>query len=37
MFSFDDRELLRCALDDYASGAGDFADYVIGRRNARVG
>jgi predicted nucleic-acid-binding protein len=37
IFSFDDRELLRGALDDYLEGAGDFSDYVIGRRNARAG
>jgi predicted nucleic-acid-binding protein len=37
IFSFDDRELLRAALHDYREGAGDFSDYVIGRRNARAG
>ena len=36
-FSFDDRELLRAAVSDYIDGSGDFADYVIGRRNARSG
>ncbi|MEA2336077.1 MAG: hypothetical protein QOE82_84 [Thermoanaerobaculia bacterium] len=36
-FSFDDRELLRGALADYRAGAGDFADYMIGRRSARAG
>lgn len=37
VFSFDDRELLRGALADYLDGPGDFADYVIGRRNLRAG
>jgi predicted nucleic-acid-binding protein len=37
LFSFDDRDLLRGALDEYREGAGDFADYVIGRRNSRAG
>lgn len=37
LFSFDDRELLRSALAEYRDGSGDFADYVIGRRNARAG
>lgn len=37
VFSFDDRELLRGALADYLDGPGDFADYVIGRRNVRGG
>jgi predicted nucleic-acid-binding protein len=37
IFAFDDRELLRSALNDYRDGAGDFSDYVIGRRNARAG
>jgi predicted nucleic-acid-binding protein len=37
LFSFDDRELLRNALDAYRSGGADFADYVIGLRNARAG
>lgn len=37
IFSFDDREILRGALADYLDGPGDFADYVIGRRNARAG
>ena len=36
LFSFDDRELLRTALDDYRFGPGDYADYVIGRRNAKA-
>ena len=37
IFSFEDRELLRGALADYLEGAGDFSDYVIGRRNAGAG
>jgi len=36
-FSFEDRDLLRAALDDYAAGSADFSDYVIGRRNVRAG
>jgi predicted nucleic-acid-binding protein len=37
LFSFDDRDLLRRAIDAYRSGSGDFADYIIGFRNARAG
>lgn len=37
MFSFDDRDLLRRALAQYAEGDGDFADYVIGERNSKAG
>ena len=36
-FSFDNVELLLTALDDYVAGRGDFADYVIGRRDERAG
>lgn len=36
-FSFDDRELLRAAVSDYIVGSGDFADYVIARRNRHSG
>ena len=36
-FSFEDRALLRVALDAYRDGGADFADYVIGLRNARAG
>lgn len=36
-FLFEDRALLREALDAYRTGAADFADYVIGLRNARAG
>lgn len=32
-FSIEDRDLSRRALDDYRSGSGDFADYLIGGRN----
>lgn len=37
LFSFDDRDSLRVALEEYRDGAGDFADYVIGQRNAVAG
>jgi predicted nucleic-acid-binding protein len=37
IFSFDDREMLHGAVTDYHEGAGDFSDYVIGRRNGRAG
>jgi predicted nucleic-acid-binding protein len=37
LFSFEDREVLRQAVSDYRSGTGDFADYLIGRRNRRTG
>jgi predicted nucleic-acid-binding protein len=37
LFDFEDRDLLSRALDAYCDGAGDFADYVIGLRNARAG
>ena len=36
-FSFEDRGLLSQALADFRGGRGDFADYVIGRRNRRAG
>jgi predicted nucleic-acid-binding protein len=36
-FSFEDRGLLRVALDAYRDGGADFADYLIGLRNARAG
>jgi len=35
--SFEDRDLLREALAEYRDRDGDFADYVIGARNARAG
>lgn len=34
---FEDREVLRQALDDYRNQHGDFADHLIGRRNLRSG
>jgi predicted nucleic-acid-binding protein len=37
LFSFDARESLREALDDYRDGSSDFSDYLIGRRNAHAG
>lgn len=37
VFSFEDREVLRRAVEDYRRGRGDFADYLIGRRNRRAG
>jgi predicted nucleic-acid-binding protein len=36
-FTFEDRELLRNAVDDYRRGNGDLADYILGRRNMREG
>jgi predicted nucleic-acid-binding protein len=37
LFSFEDRDLLRRAVAQYREGDGDYADYVIGARNARSG
>jgi predicted nucleic-acid-binding protein len=37
LFSFEDRDPLKRALAQYRDGYGDFADYVIGARNARSG
>ncbi len=37
LFAVDDRELLRQALDEYRRSGADFADHVIGRRNAKAG
>ena len=37
LFAFEDRNLLREALHAYRTGPGDFADYLIGLRNARAG
>ena len=37
IFSFTDREVLRQSVADYRNGSGDFADYLIGRRNRRAG
>ena len=33
----DQKDLVREALEDYRTGGGDFADYVIGRRGREVG
>ena len=30
-------DIVREALEDYRTGGGDFADYVIGRRGREVG
>lgn len=37
LFTFEDRNVLSRALDAYRTGAGDFADYLIGLRNSRAG
>lgn len=37
LFAFEDREASRRALDEYRNGGGDFADYLIGRRNLGAG
>lgn len=37
LFAFEDREVLRRALDDYGAEGGDFADHLIGRRNLNAG
>lgn len=37
LFAFEDREVLRRALDDYRAEGGDFADHLIGRRNVNAG
>lgn len=37
LFHFEDRDRLRRALDEYRDGRGDFADYLIGERNASAG
>jgi len=36
-FQVEERDLVRHAVDDYRTGPGDFADYVIGRRNQGAG
>jgi predicted nucleic-acid-binding protein len=33
----DQKDVIRAALEDYREGAGDFADYVIGRRGREAG
>lgn len=37
VFAFDDPPVVIAALADYRDGKGDFADYLIGRRNATAG
>jgi predicted nucleic-acid-binding protein len=37
LFMFADPELFNVAIGDYRHGRGDFADYLIGRRNAAAG
>ena len=37
LFVFEDRNLLRETLHSYRTGSADFADYLIGLRNARAG
>lgn len=37
IFAFEDREVITAAYADYCDGAGDFADYLIGRRNSAEG
>lgn len=36
-FAIEDRDSARQALDAFAEGRGDFADYLIGERNRRAG
>jgi len=36
LFSFENRDLLRDALERYRVAGGDFADYVIGARNIKA-
>lgn len=36
LFSVDDRDLARDALAMYRVGKGDFADYLLGKRNRRA-
>lgn len=36
-FDIDDRDVVRRALEDYRTGRGDFADYVIGNHNRESG
>lgn len=37
LFAFEDRDLLRRALDAYRVGPADFSDCLIGLRNSRAG
>lgn len=36
-FSIEDKDAARLALGDYRKGRGDFSDYLIGRRNRKLG
>ena len=36
-FAFEDRDVLQRALDDYRTGKGGMADYLIGRTGESVG
>jgi predicted nucleic-acid-binding protein len=36
-FVFEDLAVVNAAFADYRNGKGDFADYLIGRRNAAAG
>lgn len=36
-FSIEDRDSVRRAVASFRSGPGDFADYLIGERNRRIG
>lgn len=36
-FAIEDAEAFHEALSSYAAGAGDFSEYLIGRRNRRAG
>jgi predicted nucleic-acid-binding protein len=37
IFEIDDAPVVHAAFADYRDGRGDFADYLIGRRNAAAG
>ncbi len=36
-FAFEDPSVVKAAFTDYRDGKGDFADYLIGRRNTAAG
>ncbi len=36
-FEIEEKDLVRRALEDYRTGRGDFADYMIGQRNREAG
>ncbi|MBI5097983.1 MAG: type II toxin-antitoxin system VapC family toxin [Nitrospirae bacterium] len=36
-FEIESRDVVRFAVNDYREGKGDFADYVIGRKNRLIG